>query len=110
MGLSQPNRSSQSVGKQWGRGELPTYKTKVIENNRGQKQVVFHQTAVVTFDQKGITLDTGGWWTRTTKTRMNQASETFGLGFRVFQKMGEWFVAYKKSVSPFSSRQITFSR
>ena len=92
MRVLQQHVTSQPINKQWVRGELPTYKTKVVGNDQGQRQVVFHQTAVVSFDLNRITLDTGGWWTRTTKMRMNQAGEAFGLGYHVYQKGGEWFV------------------
>ncbi|MCL4266675.1 MAG: hypothetical protein KJ069_26015 [Anaerolineae bacterium] len=106
MRLSQQQINNLPVDIQGERGELPSYKTKVIESSQGQKQVVFHQTAVVSFDQETITLNTGGWWTRTTKVRMNQASATFGLGFRVFQKAGEWFVDFQGDAQPFSNDRL----
>ena len=40
----------------------------------GKTKVVYYDTAIVTFDKDAIILDTGGWWTRSTKTRMNQAN------------------------------------
>ncbi len=58
----------------------------------GLLSVVYHATEVVKVEDGFITLDHGGWLTTTTKTRMNQASNQFGLGFYVFQKAGEWFI------------------
>lgn len=110
MRVLQQHVTSQPINKQRGWGELPTYKTKVIDNDRGQRQVVFHQTAVVSFDPDSITLDTGGWWTRTTKVRMNQASDVFGLGYRVYQKGGEWFVDYQDKIRPFADDKISLTR
>jgi hypothetical protein len=51
-------------------------------------QVWYHSTCVVEFDKDVIKLCTGGWRTATTKTRMNQASNQFGLGYSVYQKRG----------------------
>ena len=56
--------------------------------------VKLHQTEVVRFNDKKIILNSGGWQTVTTKTRMNQASNQFGLGYYVYQKDHEWFVDY----------------
>ena len=77
----------------------------------GLISVAYHKTVVVHADKnKGIiVLDTGGWKTATTKTRMNQASNEFGLGYAVFQKRGEWFVNYKGATLPFTSDSITLA-
>jgi hypothetical protein len=56
-------------------------------------RVTYHSTDVVTVSKTGkITLNTGGWFTNTTKTRMNQAAHVFGLGYRVYQNKHKWFV------------------
>jgi len=56
-------------------------------------RVTYHNTDVVTVYPNGrIDLDHNGWTTATTKTRMNQASNQFGLGFVVFQKDYTWYV------------------
>ena len=47
----------------------------------------------INWDTGIITLNTGGWWTVTTKLRMNQASREWGLGYYVYQSKGEWFVS-----------------
>lgn len=57
--------------------------------------VTYHRTDIVKFDTSKIILNSGSWHTATTKTRMNQASNQFGLGFRVYQKDYAWFVCYK---------------
>ncbi len=50
----------------------------------GNVRVIYHATPVVEFNGKGVTLDTGGWWTATTKKRMNQAARFFSLDFYVY--------------------------
>lgn len=69
----------------------------IVESNRetGVLSVRYHNTEVVRRGPDGmITLNTGGWRTKTTKTRMNQASIEFGLGFYVYQENFGWFVEF----------------
>jgi hypothetical protein len=65
--------------------------TDVFEEN-GSTKVRFHSTVVVAFDSENVILNSGGWRTVTTKLRMNQASNQFNLGFRVYQEKREWLV------------------
>lgn len=73
-------------------------------------KIIYHSTAVVSFNDKKIILNTGGWNTNTTKVRMNQASNTFGLGFQVYQKNYAWLVAYKGVVIPFDGDTLQLDR
>jgi hypothetical protein len=66
-----------------------------------QTCITLHSTTVVQFDHLHIKLNSGGWRTVTTKTRMNQASNQFGLGYRVYQKNYDWFVDYQGHQYPF---------
>ena len=59
----------------------------------GRTFVRYWSTDVVQFDNQWVTLDHGNWMTATTKVRMNQTANQFGLGFNVYQKNFEWFVA-----------------
>ena len=68
--------------------------TTVSTGRDGKTRVTYHSTDVVVFDADTITLDTGGWFTVTTKLRMNQAAEQYGLGYKVYQMGGAWFVEY----------------
>ncbi len=71
--------------------------TTVMATTNGMLTVVYHNTMVVEVAANGdITLDSGGWWTATTKLRMNQASHQFDLGFLVYQKEFKWYVVLKK--------------
>ena len=72
-----------------------------ITRHDGKITVRYHSTDVVVFDEKAITLNSGGWLTVTTKTRMNQASRQFDLGYHVFQKNSDWFVDYNGKTIPF---------
>jgi len=85
------------------------YKTQVLSDG-DKTRVFFHDTPVVTFNEKTIELNTGGWRTRSTKVRMNQASQEFGLGFRIFQQKKDWFVDYKSESRPFEAEELTLNR
>lgn len=80
---------------------IGTHKTSVYKDDEGFTRVKYHQTDVVKFNDKVIELNTGGWFTVTTKLRLNQASAQFGLGYSVYQKKGEWFVKYFDGVHKF---------
>jgi hypothetical protein len=60
--------------------------------------VIYHHTRVVSWEPgtltgwPRVTLNSGGYKTVTTKCRMVQASNQFGLKYTVFQRDGEWFV------------------
>src|SRR6478735_716932 len=59
-----------------------------------------------------ITLNTGGWKTNTTKTRMNQFAAQFcHYQYGVYQKKGEWFVAIKDMPNPipFVGNSVVFN-
>ena len=66
-----------------------------VSKKDGVLRVTYHNTVIVEVAANGdITLDHGGWMTQTTKTRMNQASSQFDLGFQVYQKDFKWYVSW----------------
>ena len=72
--------------------------TAVVRTNEG-RDVYLHGTKVVSHNalENTVTLNSGGWTTATTKSRMNQYSNEFLTigarnGYRVFQKNFDWFV------------------
>ena len=66
-----------------------------VATSGGVTRVTYHSTVVVEFTAEMVTLNSNRYRTVTTKTRMNQASNQFDLGFTVWQKSGEWFVTFK---------------
>lgn len=71
--------------------KLSNYRTTIASKN-GNTCITYVSTVIVEFDPECVILRTGGWRSVTTKRKMNQASTQFGLGFRVFQHDGDWFV------------------
>ena len=80
---------------------IGTHKTVVLYQDNNL-EVYYHDTPVVKKYANGeITLNTGGWLTPTTKRRMNQVSEAYNLGYKVYQKNYNWYVDYKGETIPF---------
>jgi hypothetical protein len=68
----------------------------------GRTFVTYHDTPVVTVDADGtVTLNSGGWRSSTTKTRINQAASQLGLRFSVYQRDFQWFVSVDDVTSPY---------
>lgn len=95
--------------------KLSKYNTQVIHTGM-DTIVIFHNTPVITIKRycphdkyittESIILDTGGWFTTTTKTRMNQASNQWKLGYHVYQDKGEWYVRYRGYRIPFKGNTV----
>lgn len=89
--------------------KIGSHKTEVFTDN-GFTTVVYHNTPVVKFNYDKIILNHGGYTTFTTKTRMNQASNQFDLGYYVYQKNFDWFVSFNDKDLPFDERVIELDR
>ena len=90
------------MGQQWKVGRVATA---VTQGEDGVRRVTYHATDVVTVYPNGrIDLNHGGWQTPTTKTRMNQASNQFKLGFQVWQENWHWYVSIDGCVIGWPSR------
>ena len=64
--------------------------------------VTYHNTVVVKVtNNRYVTLNTGGWYTNTTKTRMNQASNQYGLRYSVYQVDFTWYVSIGDDIEPY---------
>ena len=74
--------------------ENNTYLEKRDENTIAVK---LHGTDVVTYKKDGsVILETGGWYTVTTKDRINKYSPV-----RVYQQKGEWFIKINGEIENF---------
>lgn len=70
---------------------------------------VYRGTRVASKLGNRVTLNTGGWKSNTTKTRMNQFSNHFCGGvFKVYQKDYSWFVSIHGKTLPFDGNTIDF--
>lgn len=67
--------------------------------------VTYHATDVVVVSGSDLTgydviLNTGGWRTATTKTRMNQTANEYGLPFTVYQHDFDWYITVPGKAEP----------
>ncbi len=78
-----------------------THKTTVAVDN-DVLMVTYHNTVVVKVtNNRYVTLNSGGWYTNTTKTRMNQASRQYGLRYSVYQVDFTWYVSIGDDIEPY---------
>lgn len=79
--------------------------------NNGALHGRYHNTDVAIAAPGGvISLNTGGYFTRTTKARMNQFSNHYcGGAFKVYQKGGQWFAQIRDNAPlKFQGNGLTF--
>ena len=82
--------------------EIGSHKTSTYKDNNNVLKVVYHNTEVVQVkEDRYVILNTGGWYTNTTKRRMNQASLQYKLGFNVYQVDFTWYVAIGDDIEPY---------
>ena len=78
--------------------------TKVDYNsNTNCSTVVLHRTAIATYDHntQALKLNSGGYTTVTTKSRLNAILDELIVGARVFQKHWDWYLSYNKQTVDF---------
>jgi hypothetical protein len=80
--------------------QVGSHKTSIYVDSDGFTKVIYHNTPVVSFNDKFIILNTGGYNTNTTKLRMNQSSNQFRLGYQVYQKSHKWYIQFENNLEP----------
>ena len=82
--------------------EIGSHKT-LISKIDNSIVVRYHNTEVVSLTDNIVTLNNGGYFTNTTKIRMNQASIQWNLGIVVYQTDFCWYVKTSKDIYPFEN-------
>lgn len=76
--------------------------------------ITYHARHIVCFNNNFIALRHNGYLTMTTRTRMNQAANQFGLGYLVYQRTihgrKKWYVSWCGMQLPFTSDGIILNR
>ena len=72
-------------------------------SNTNCSTVVLHRTAIAVYDHKNqaLKLNTGGWHSNTTKSRLNAILQELIAGARVYQKNFNWFLSYNNATHDF---------
>lgn len=87
--------------------------TTVAPRDDGSVVVTLYQTEIVKVFPDRVELNTGGWLTTTTLTRMNQAANELGLGFRASRKGGQLGVRLSDGTNlyaPIGGRRLVVPR
>ena len=65
--------------------------------------IVLHRTAIAVYDHKNqaLKLNTGGWYSVTTKSRLNAILDQLITGARVFQRDFNWYLSYNNQTVDF---------
>jgi hypothetical protein len=73
---------------------IPTYETHAHYDNAIKALLIYyHDTAIATiFDDGRLKIDNGGWWSKTTKNRINAILSALGLPFFIRQVQWEWYL------------------
>jgi len=78
--------------------------TTTVGNDKGGLDTTYHKTVVVrTYGNGDIRLNSGGWKTATTKSRMNKFTPD---NVHVWQKNYEWYVTIGETVLPFEDNMV----
>lgn len=80
---------------------IGTGNTTVVTDVQGMTNVTYYETIVVSFNHERIILNNGGYYTVSTKCRMNQTANQFRLGYEVYQRRGLWYVTYNRETLDF---------
>ena len=70
--------------------------------NNMSAEVFLHGNHIATVSDDALTLYSGGgWFTNTTKSRLNALIQEFSFKGAIFQKNFNWYVKMFKTVTPF---------
>ena len=77
-------------------------------SNTNCSTVVLHRTAIAVYDHntQALKLNTGGWHSVTTKSRLNAILQELIGCASVFQKNFNWFLSYNNSTHNFNDGMI----
>ena len=77
-------------------------------SNTDCSTIVLHRTAIAVWDDKNqaLKLNTGGWYSVTTKSRLNAILDQLITGARVFQRDFNWFLSYNNQTHDFMDGMI----
>ena len=72
-------------------------------SNTDCSTIVLHRTAIAVYDHKNqaLKLNTGGWATVTTKSRLNAILQGLIAGASVFQSQFDWYLSYNNQTVDF---------
>lgn len=90
--------SKTAVCKRYG---IPTHETHVHYDNAIKALLIYyHDTAIATiFDDGRLKIDNGGWWSKTTKKRINAILSALGLPYGIYQANWQWYLSDREGIT-----------
>ena len=77
-------------------------------NNTNCSTIVLNRTAIAVYDHntQAVKLNTGGWYSNTTKSRLNAILSEVKYGCAEFQKQWNWYVSFNNQTQDFVDGMI----
>lgn len=90
--------------------QIGTHRTTILQDSDGF-EVTYHDTCIFRRDGKVIRLNTGGYFTATTKRRMNQALSQIAPSLSVIQRGHDWYLrdSRNETLIPFNGERLAFT-
>lgn len=85
---------------------IPTYETHVHYDNAIKALLIYyHDTAIASiYDDGKVRIDNGGWFTNTTKKRINAILSALGLPYGIYQADWQWYLSDREGITyPFKN-------
>jgi hypothetical protein len=89
---------------------IPSNNTVVMADDNGRTCCILYETKIVSWDRDKIVLNTSGYETATTITRMNQVANVHRLGYRVYKRKGRMYVWHLDNETLFLGDTLTLDR
>lgn len=73
---------------------IPTYETRISYSDFFDRlDIFYHDTAICKIWGSGkVRIDNGGWWSKTTKKRINAILSALGLPYFIYQANWAWYL------------------
>ena len=85
---------------------IPTYETRISYSDFFDRlDIFYHDTAIASIWGYGkLKIDNGGWWSKTTKKRINAVLSAFGLPYSIYQANWQWYLSDREGITyPFKN-------
>ena len=85
---------------------IPTYETRISYSDFFDRlDIFYHDTAIASIWGYGkLKIDNGGWWSKTTKKRINAVLSALGLPYSIYQANWQWYLSDREGITyPFKN-------
>lgn len=81
--------------------DIPTYKTRISYSDFFDRlDIFYYDTAIASIWGYGkLKIDNGGWWSKTTKGRINAILSALGLPYSIYQANWQWYLSDREGIT-----------